>query len=182
MGKRSDFERKPRDYYPTPYEAVVPLLPYIITPTAARGYKSQFIEPMAGDGRLARHIETDGHKCVYMCDLEPQAEGIEKRDVLFFDKPLPPCDLIITNPPWEREVLHAAIERFTDHAPTWLLFDADWMHTVQAIPYRHMVAKIISIGRVSWEGNGVSGMDNCCWYFFLKNYNRPTEFIFRALT
>ncbi len=182
MGKRSDFERKERDYYPTPMEAVVPLLPHIIVATAARGYKAKFIEPCAGDGRLIRHIESDGHKCVYACDIEPQAEGIETRDVLFFDAPLPDCDLIITNPPWEREVLHAMIDRFVAHADTWLLFDADWMHTVQAMPYRHLVAKIVSIGRVSWEGNGVSGMDNCCWYLFSKNHRGPTKFVFRSLT
>ena len=29
MGKRSDFERIPRDYYPTPYSAVEPLLPHL---------------------------------------------------------------------------------------------------------------------------------------------------------
>ena len=29
MGKRSDFERIPRDFYPTPYKAVLPLLPHL---------------------------------------------------------------------------------------------------------------------------------------------------------
>jgi len=29
MGKRSNFERKPRDYYQTPFEAVKPLLPHL---------------------------------------------------------------------------------------------------------------------------------------------------------
>ena len=29
MGKRSDFERKPRDFYPTPMEAVEPLLEHL---------------------------------------------------------------------------------------------------------------------------------------------------------
>ena len=28
MGKRSDFERRERDFYPTPEEAVLPLLSY----------------------------------------------------------------------------------------------------------------------------------------------------------
>ncbi len=172
MGKRSDFERKPRDFYPTPYEAVIPLLPFL-KPT------DRFIEPCAGDGRLVRHLEKHGLTCVYACDIEPQAEGIEQRDVLFFDKPLPPCDVIITNPPWSRDVLHPMIERFSAHAPTFLLFDAGWMHTGQATPYRHLCKKIISIGRVSWEGNGVSGMDDSCWYLFDQRAG-VTEFIFRS--
>ena len=29
MGKRSNFERNPRDFYPTPKEAVIPLLPHL---------------------------------------------------------------------------------------------------------------------------------------------------------
>jgi hypothetical protein len=29
MGKRSDFERKPNDYYPTPATAIIPLLPHL---------------------------------------------------------------------------------------------------------------------------------------------------------
>jgi hypothetical protein len=182
MGKRSDFERKERDYYPTPFEAVIPLLPHIIVPYSARGYKAKFIEPCAGDGRLIRHIETDGHKCVYACDIEPQAEGIETRDVLFFDAPLPPCDMIITNPPWSRETLHPMIERFRNHAPTWLLFDSDWLFTAQSSPFMDYAHKIVPVGRISWEGNGISGMDNCMWVLFMKERNNGyAEFFKRTV-
>lgn len=171
MGKRSDFERKEKDKYYTPYEAVTPLFPFLPMNT-------RFIEPCAGDGRLIRHLESAGHECAYACDISPDCDGIEERDVLFFDAPLPTCDIIITNPPWDREPLHAMIEIFTSHADTWLLFDADWMHTIQAKPYKHLCEAIVSIGRISWEGNGVSGMDNCCWYKFSKTAHR-TQFYFR---
>ena len=161
MGKRSDFERNPRDYYPTPYEAALPLLKH------ATG---TFVEPCAGDGRLIRHLERHGLRCVYACDIEPQGEGIEKRDVLFFgDCHFPQADAIITNPPWERESLHAMIDRFRHIAPTWLLFDSDWMFTGQAKQFLRFCHKIVSVGRVSWMDNGTSGMDNCCWYLFKKN-------------
>ena len=49
MGKRSDFDRVPRDYYPTPIEAVEPLLAHL-------PYAFDYVEPCAGDGRLIRHI------------------------------------------------------------------------------------------------------------------------------
>lgn len=62
MGKRSDFERNPRDYYQTPYEAVIPLLPHLVAPHSARGYVANFVEPCAGDGRLVRHLEKHGHR------------------------------------------------------------------------------------------------------------------------
>lgn len=176
MGKRSNFKRKPRDLYPTPYEAVIPLLPHLEPNT-------HFIEPCAGDGRLLKHFERHGHKCVYACDIEPLAPGIDRRDVLFFGKSFPPCERFITNPPWERKddgtgPLHEMIKIFTNEAPTWLLFDADWMHTLQASPFAALCEKIVSVGRISWEGNGVSGMDNCAWYFF-KRGAKPTTFIFR---
>lgn len=177
MGKRSDFAPKALQKYYTPYEAVVPLFPHLPLYT-------KFIEPCAGDGRLVRHLERgDVFECVYACDISPdgspeQNGGIVQRDVLFFDSQLPACDMIITNPPWDRELLHPMIQRFVDHAPTWLLFDADWMHTAQARPYKHLCSDIVSIGRVSWEGNGVSGMDNCCWYKFDKGAYR-TQFHFR---
>ena len=170
MGKRSSFERRARDAYYTPIEAVYPLLPFL--PSAAR-----FVEPCAGDGRLIRHLERFGHSCAYACDIEPQGNGIEQRDVLFFGDTLPDTDLIITNPPWERDVLHAMIESFRAQAPTWLLFDSDWMFTGQAVPYLKYCRTIVSVGRVSWMENGTSGMDNCAWYLFLPD---PCDTIFMA--
>lgn len=174
MGKRSNFERKERDFYPTPYEAVVPLLPHIITPYSARGHVSSFIEPCAGDGRLIKHLEKHGHKCTWAADIEPQAPEIERADVLMMGFKLPECELIITNPPWERNQdgtgpLHEMIELFRNHAPTWLLFDADWMFTGQARPFLQYCSKIVAVGRVSWMGNGSAGMDNACWYHFQAN-------------
>lgn len=164
MGKRSDFERNPRDFYPTPYEGVLPLLGHL--PPACK-----FVEPCAGDGRLIRHLEKHGHECVYACDLEPQAEGIEQRDVLFFNQELavPEDGLIITNPPWERSVLHDMIESFRVQATTWLLLDSAWKETVQAAPYGQYCDRIIAVGRLSWMENGQSGMDDCSWYRFQKD-------------
>lgn len=164
MGKRSNFERNPMDFYPTPLEAVFPLLGHI------RG--TTFIEPCAGDGRLIRHLEQNGLRCTYACDIEPQPcdtfmqRRIHKKDVLFFDSQLPPAEQIITNSPWGRPVLHSMIDIFRIHAPTWLLIDAAWMFTGQAKPYLAYCNKIVSVGRVSWMDNGQSGMDDCCWYAF----------------
>ena len=174
MGKRSDFDRKPRDYYPTPYKAALPLIPHLPK-------NSSFVEPCAGDGRLVRHIQKHGHDCVFACDIEPQIDEnnplhIEQADVLFFNYMLPDADLIITNPPWDREILHEMIETFRLQAPTWLLFDSDWMFTVQAEPFKPFCHKIVTVGRVSWEENGTSGMDNCCWYLF-DRAPAPTIFV-----
>ena len=157
MGKRSDFERKPRDFYPTPKEAVIPLLPHLPE-------KGLFAEPCAGDGRLIEHIEELTSLSGYwMTDIEPHADFIGNGDALT-DK-IVGCDICITNPPWDRKILHPLIDNLSNQLPTWLLFDADWMHTKQSVPYIKMCSKIVSVGRIKWFGN-MTGKDNCAWYLF----------------
>jgi hypothetical protein len=182
MGKRSDFERvkyapttqmleamgvepestEPisdgRDFYPTPIEAVWPLMPHLMPGT-------YFVEPCAGDGRLINHITAYGYTCTDAYDLYPMQLDIDKKNVLDIKE----CsgDCFITNPPWDRKILHPIIEHLSEIAPTWLLFDADWMHTKQAAPLMRRCAKIISVGRIKWiAGSKNTGKDNCCWYLF----------------
>ena len=175
MGKRSDFERKPRDFYPTPIEAVEPLLPHL-------SEEFSFAEPCAGDGALVEHLETKG-VCTWASDIEPQAEGIYKRsyDELSFDE-LIDSEYVITNPPWDRTILHPMIEFFAPKKKTWLLFDADWMHTKQSRQYMPWCRKIVSVGRIKWFGN-MTGKDNCAWYLFQEVFAwqaSPPEFIARV--
>lgn len=159
MGKRSDFERNPRDFYPTPEAAVLPLLPFLI-----RG--ETFIEPCAGDGALVRHLEKHGLHCAGQYDIEPQAPGIVQQD--YTDLKACGADYIITNPPWQRDLLHPMIDHWRKLTPTWLLFDADWAYTRQARPYLHYCACIVSVGRVKWiPDSKMTGKDNCAWYLFL---------------
>ena len=175
MGKRSHFEMNPRDFYSTPEEAVLPLLKFVATQPGCQ--KTTFIEPCAGDGRLIRHLTKKGLSCVYACDIEPQADGIEKRDVLFFDgQPFPAADFIITNTPWRRDVFFPMLEKFRRIAPSWLLIDAGFMHNAESLPYLRYCEKIVSIGRVSWMGNGTSSMDDCVWAKFV-DHETKIEFI-----
>ena len=118
MGKRSNFERRAADFYPTPRAAVVPLIPHL------RGIRS-FAEPCAGDGALVRHLESFGLRCVYAGDIRTG------QDALALDH-YGAVDAIITNPPYTRELMHRLIEHFQHIAPTWLLIDYDWSATKQA--------------------------------------------------
>lgn len=160
MGKRSEFNRIPRDKYPTPLEAVLPLLPHL-TP------KTSFIEPCAGDGRLVRHLESHGHVCFDAFDIEPDGPEVDAGDALGIVVDVEPGDVCITNPPWDRKILHPLIEHWRAQMPTWLLFDADWMHTKQSVSFMPYCHRIVSVGRVKWiEGSKMTGKDNCCWYLF----------------
>ena len=169
VGKRSEFKRIPRDFYPTPYSAVEPLIAHL-----PEWYT--FMEPCAGDGRLIDHLESNGGKCTHAYDIEPQDSRVIQYDALLLEQVETPY--IITNPPWNRKILHPMIERFSAMAPTWLLFDSDWMHTKQSVPYLTMLKKVVSIGRVKWiEGSSSVGKDNCCWYLFENTPQvKPIEF------
>lgn len=179
MGKRSDFERAPRDFYPTPREAVLPLLPHL---TRLRW----FYEPCAGTGELVAHLEGRDLFCYGHSDITEREEGALIKQRLgdatcgTFDVPLG-CHFI-TNPPWDRKLLHPIITNLSDQAPTWLLFDADWMHTRQSAPFMNRLRKIVSVGRVKWiPDSKMTGKDNCCWYLFDKPSDEPTVFVGRAL-
>jgi len=171
MGKRSNFERNPRDYYPTPEAAVIPLIRHL-----DKG--STFCEPCAGNGVLINHLEKFGLKCENAWDIDPQAKGIEKKDTLKEHDLY--SDYYITNPPWDRKILHPLIEHLTFfNKPTWLLFDADWAHTKQSSEYMPYCKKIVSVGRVKWiPDSKMTGKDNCAWYLFTGKKTN-TEFIGR---
>ena len=170
MGKRSNFERRERDFYPTPREAVLPLLPHLVP-------RTRFFEPCAGDGALVRHLEAEGHICARASDIEPKGPGIEARCALGSPLPLGIAPVFITNPPWDRKILHPIIAKLSRFAPTWLLFDADWMHTRQSAEFMPLLRKIVSVGRVKWiPDSKMTGKDNCCWYLFDKLSAGVTEF------
>lgn len=87
------------------------------------------------------------------------------------------ADVVITNPPWDRKLLHPMIERFSSIRPTWLLFDANWLFTKQANPYLKLLHKVIVIGRVKWiEDSKYTGKDDVLWYLFDANHSGPFEF------
>ena len=65
MGKRSSFERRPGDFYPTPRAAVLPLIPRL------RGVRT-FAEPCCGDGTLVRHLESFGLRCAMRATSQGQ--------------------------------------------------------------------------------------------------------------
>lgn len=173
MGKRSNFERVERDFYPTPYEAVTPLIPHLCE-------NGIFLEPCCGDGALIEHLEGFGQICSSASDIMPMVEWAFVADATregYTTRGWP----FITNPPWDRGVLHPIIENLSAQGPTWLLFDADWMHTKQSAPYIPWLRKIVSVGRVKWiPDSKMTGKDNCAWHLFDQNSEGPAVFYGRT--
>jgi hypothetical protein len=155
MGKRSDFERREADFYPTPWAAVLPLIPHL----RRHGVRS-FAEPCCGDGALVRHLESFGLRCVYAGDIRTGQDALELEDYGGAD-----CN--ITNPPYVRNLMHRLIEHFQRIAPTWLLLEADWASTKQAAPFLPACSDIVAIGRVKWIPESKhTGKENFAWFRF----------------
>jgi hypothetical protein len=179
MSKRSDFIRIEKDKYMTPAEGATPLIRFL--PTGIFHY----VEPCAAQGGLVAHFlhQSGGRsRCTHMSDIEPEIASIKRMDARnlgpehLFD-----ADLIITNPPWDRSkksgyLLHELIEVFSNLRPTWLLFDSDWVQTVQAGPYMSRLVATVSVGRLKWmPGTKHTGKDNCQWHLFAKNAREITD-------
>ena len=162
MSKRlGKHKRRERDFYPSPYKAVLPLLPQL-----AAG--ATFYECCAGDGRLIDHLAFHGFRCTGASDIRPMRGDIHTMAALdLTELDCEGADLIITNPPHDRPLMHALIDHLRQLRPTWLLLPADWIFTRQAGPYLAFCKVIVPIGRMKIiEGSRTNGFDNYCWARF----------------
>jgi hypothetical protein len=156
MGKRSSFKRTRHDDYPTPPEALEPLIPFLDS-------EQMIIEPCPGEGILVGHLRRAGYAV--------KAATGDARSLRYLLSPN--RTIFVTNPPWTLEILNPIIMNLSDQAPTWLLLAADWMHLKAAIPFKSRMHSIVSVGRVQWFPNSrYSSLDNAAWYRFDKPSSR----------
>lgn len=160
MGKRSNFPRIPKDKYLTfDPRATPPLVKHL-----RRGFR--YKEPCAGAGDLIRQLQPFAD-CIEARDIAPQADFIPVGDMM--EVTLGDADGFITNPPWTRSLLHPLITHLADQGPTWLLFDAAWAGTKQALPFQSRCRKIVIIGRLKWIPDSPHDhKEDSAWYLFDK--------------
>lgn len=164
MGKRTKSEPRAHDAWDTPLEVADALRPWL-------GGIRTFAEPCVGNWHLAKHLQSYGLDCAYADDIKTGADALQTE---YFG----PVDAIITNPPWTRSVLHPMILHFQRFCPTWLVFQADWMHTRQAALFLKHCSHIVSVGRVRWiPGSAHDGFENVAWYRFHAQHIGETHFI-----
>ena len=165
MTKRESgkFERRARDFYRTPGEAVKPLLMHLIGHTV-------YDEPCAGDLALVEALSAAGHAAAGLSDIEQRHPAVKVKNAL----QLVECegDIFITNPPWpspgkKGQPTIGIIQHLVTLAPVWMLLPADFAHNVYFAALR--CRAIQAVGRVSWMDNGIKGFDNCAWYLFDQN-------------
>lgn len=169
MGKRSNFDRKPKDFYRTfDKRFVKPLIPHLPE-------SFTYIEPCAGKLDLVKNLAElhAGAYCIAATDVEYYGEPTTIRDALtpYTKNELEGVDYIITNPPWTIDILHPLIVNFIlTGKKVWLLFYSDWMFTKRASPYLQYCSKIVACSRGKWiEGSKNDATDNACWYLFDVN-------------
>jgi hypothetical protein len=180
MGKRTSYERKERDFYPTPLAAVVPLYRFVS--------HELFCEPCAGEGHLIANLRYVA-KCMSAYDIEPPKKSrlknrsfvaqLDARDLT--EDNLNGAKLIITNPPWKWEILSKLIDVFVSLRPTWLLLNGDLLHNNRFAPYMEKCSVVVPVGRVSWMQNGVTGYENTAWYLFDKDHKSEYSRLMRKL-
>lgn len=180
MGKRSEFKRVERDYYCTfDLKAGAAIKPFIED-------VNNYAEPFAGRGDLIQNLKDNDvkAKCVLFSDIEPQDSSIDKFDAFSLTREdflFREVDAIISNPPWNRKLLHKSIEHFAPIIQTWFLLDANWLFTKQAFPYiNKYLTDVITIGRLKWiENTSMTGKDDCCWMRFSYDKEETTRFFGR---
>ncbi len=181
MGKRSEFERNPRDFYETPYAAAVPVIEHLDP-------LGKYAEVCAGNFLLCYHLIYNGLEVAHASDIKPTDPRVTKIDALKLTaKMLQGCTHIITNPPWEKrpdkgEIFNHIMRHLLSifAGEIWVLLDADYLHTVQANEFKKYCVKVVSVGRVKWiPGSKNTGKDNCAWYCFKRGHQGGTKFVWR---
>jgi len=173
MSKRSSFDKIPREYYPTTDPKAIP--PKFIEFIRGKTYA----EPCCGEGDLTELL-MDISSCRWESDIEYRGCGKQWDAMCLSKNELERCDLIITNPPYSRDVLLPMIDHFISLKPTWLLLPADMMHNLYFGDYMRKCSKVISVGRICWfpkEGKRVASTDNYMWAYWEQEADE-TETIF----
>lgn len=169
MSKRTPgLPQRPRGFWPTPKEAVIPLIPYL--PPRAR-----YGEPLAGNGALIQHLAElwPGGRCLWASDLQPEGPAIDQLDALSIDSEAAELvNLWITNPPWPKigqrgDPAMSIIQHLIGIAPGWFLLPFDFAANDYFKRLIRHCADIVPIGRVKWVPDSKDvGKDNCAWFYF----------------
>ena len=173
MGKYSNFDRVEKDFYPTIDPDAIPqsLIEWI--------YGTNYAEPCYGNGDLEDALMEIAH-CKWRSDIRRTVESSKVMDAVEIGpKDVKDCDLIITNPPYKRDVLLPLLDHFLTLKPTWLLLPADMMHNKYMSKYLDHCLLIISVGRLYWQENKVKGKGNFCWFQFDSYWTHGPRFIGR---
>jgi len=175
MGKREKIKkpRRDKDFYGT-------IDPDAIPPKFAEMIRGKtYADPMYGNGDL-EDLLMDVATCKWRSDIRETVASSGVMDALSLEKEdLRGVDFVLSNPPYQWDLLKPLLDHLPNLKPTWFLLPADSMHNVRMGPYMRNCAWVVSIGRLYWMENKVKGVDNYCWYQFRSSRDYDTRFIGR---
>lgn len=163
MSKRSDFDKVPKDFYPSTDKKI------LVEGFVKEVRDKTYAEPCWGEGDLEdllRGVATCGWRSDIR-DTSPFSKQMAGTQVTPYD--IRNCDLLVSNPPFTRQVLLPLIDHFVTLKPTWLLLPAGFMNNIYFGPYMKKCSKVVSIGRICWfpvNGKRVASTDDFCWYYW----------------
>jgi hypothetical protein len=168
----SGYLRKERDLYETPEWVTEALLPHL--PPFKFGW-----EPAAASGKMVRVLRNAGYE-ILASDI---ATGED------FFKIDPPCEAIITNPPYElaREFIERAISRMKPTGFVAMLLRTDFDH---AKTRQHLFSecpqfakKIVLTKRIKWfEDSDGSPSFNHAWFIWNWKHSGPPTLAYGPLS
>lgn len=169
MGKRSNFKKIEKDFYPSIDPRIgEALAPYV------RGCR--YAEPCYGSGDLESQL-MDAAMCFWRSDIRENSG--ERMDALkLSEEHVTYCDYIITNPPFSRGVLLPMIRHFTSLRPTWLLLPGDMIYNKYMREFTLELQMVVPVGRLYWfmeNGKYTRGTDNYAWFLFDNRNNNDTS-------
>lgn len=131
-----------------------------------------FAEPCCGlEKKLVGHVESlTGGSCVYAGDIQTGANALDCTD---FNG----ADLVITNPPFNTDVLYDILDHLMRLLPGWYLLPSDFAYRRASGFFMKYCRYVVAIGQIKWfEGTDSKGHYNFAWYY-LHNHRCKTEFI-----
>lgn len=167
------WDRKPADFYPTPFDVTESLIPIMesIRQKIAPGRPFRVWEPACGDMDMSRVLEWHGYE-VTSTDLRETGQGIGGFDFLNDDPQekwgwLPEPDMIVTNPPFS--LAADFIERALAYTPNVaMLVKIDYWNAVSRLPlWRKRIPQFFL--PLTWrpaflaKERGNSPLMNCAW-------------------
>lgn len=171
------WERKPSDFYPTPYdvtESLMPILGALLMPRAS------IWEPCCGNMDMSRVLEWHGYE-VTSTDIRETGQGIGGFDFLNDDPEekwgwIPEPDMIVMNPPFSlaAEFIERALQ-FTPNVAC--LMKIDYWNAVSRLPlWERRIPQFFM--PLTWrpaflaKERGNSPLMNCAWCVWVGDEHR----------
>lgn len=174
--RNSGYERRERDFYPTPAWVTYALGEKWSLPT-------EIWEPACGEGDMSRALTAMGHK-VTSTDIEPAPDSGGKVFDFLKDQGIK-ARAIVTNPPFnlaDQFIVRALAVTQSERGLVAMLLPTDFDHAKKRVPlfseHPKFACKIVLTKRIRWfegrpEDKGKQPMGNHAWFVWDWKHSGP---------